>query len=111
MQPSTHKSEEKYKDPFDFESIVKSLKILTNEVSDLKRKKNDSILGSKAQKPFFRKNNLTTSRPFSNPNTSLNVEEIDKDNFFSFHQASHTEKTCPQWINSMTAMVNQLLEY
>lgn len=46
-QPPTHKSRDKDKDPFDFESIAKSLKLLTNEVFDLKRKNNDSTSGTK----------------------------------------------------------------
>ena len=68
------------------------------------------MTSTKAPKPFFRKSNPNTSRPPSNPNTVLNVEEIGKDNFCSFHQAAHSEKTCPQWIGSMTAVVNQLLD-
>ena len=60
--------------------------------------------------PFFKKSNPNTSRPPSNSSAALNVEEIGKDNFCSFHQAAHSEKMCPQWIGSMTALVNQLLD-
>ena len=32
------------------------------------------------------------------------------DNFFTFHQQPHSEKKCPQWLNSMTLVMNQLLD-
>ena len=31
-------------------------------------------------------------------------------NFCTFHQQPHSEKNCPQWINSMTLVMNQLLD-
>ena len=32
------------------------------------------------------------------------------DNFCTFYQQPHSEKNCPQWINSMTLVMNQLLD-
>ena len=32
------------------------------------------------------------------------------DNFCTFHQELHSEKNCPQWINSMTLVMNQILD-
>ena len=32
------------------------------------------------------------------------------DNFCTFHQQPHSEKNFPQWINSMTLVMNQLLD-
>ena len=32
------------------------------------------------------------------------------DNFCTFHQQPLSEKKCPQWINSMTLVMNQLLD-
>ena len=32
------------------------------------------------------------------------------DNLFTFHQQPHSEKNCPQWINSMTLVMNQMLD-
>ena len=32
------------------------------------------------------------------------------DNFCTFHQQPHSEENCPQWINSMTLVMNQLLD-
>lgn len=32
------------------------------------------------------------------------------DNFCSYHQANRLEKTCPQWINATTLVINRLLD-
>ena len=40
----------------------------------------------------------------------LNFNEVEMDHFCTFHQEHHSEKSCPQWINSMTLVMNQLLE-
>lgn len=29
--------------------------------------------------------------------------------YCSFHQASHLEETCPQWVNSMALLINNFL--
>ena len=40
----------------------------------------------------------------------MNLTEVGLDNFCTFHQQPHSEKNCPQWINSMTLVMNQLLD-
>ena len=40
----------------------------------------------------------------------LNFNEVGMDNFCTFHQEHHSEQGCPQWINSMTLVMNQLLD-
>ena len=32
------------------------------------------------------------------------------ENFCTFHQQPHSENNCPQWINLMTLVMNQLLD-
>ena len=32
------------------------------------------------------------------------------ENFCTFHQQPHSEKNCPQWINLVTLVMNQLLD-
>ena len=54
-QASSRKSLDKYS--FDFDTLAKSLKQLTNEFSDLKRKTIESSSSNKPYKPFFKKNN------------------------------------------------------
>ena len=39
----------------------------------------------------------------------MNLTDVGMDNFCTFHQQPHSEKNCPQWINSMTLVMNQLL--
>ena len=40
----------------------------------------------------------------------MNLTEVGMDNFCIFHQQPHSEKNCPQWLNSMTLVMNQLLD-
>ena len=41
---------------------------------------------------------------------SINITEIGGDNFCTFHQQPHLEKKCPQWLHSMTIVMNKLLD-
>ena len=41
---------------------------------------------------------------------SMNITEAGGDNFCTFHQQPHSKKKCPQWLNSMTLVMNQLLD-
>ena len=40
----------------------------------------------------------------------MNLIDVGMDNFCTFHQQPHSEKNCSQWINSMTLVMNQLLD-
>ena len=40
----------------------------------------------------------------------MNLTEVGMDNFCTFRQQPHSEKNFPQWINSMTLVMNQLLD-
>ena len=40
----------------------------------------------------------------------MNLTEIGIENFCTFHQQPHSEKNCLQWINSMTLVMNQMLD-
>jgi hypothetical protein len=40
----------------------------------------------------------------------FNLDSFNNDNFCSYHQQNHLERTCPQWVNSMTLVINQLLD-
>ena len=40
----------------------------------------------------------------------LNFNEIGMDHFCTFHQEPHSEKSFPQWINSMNIVMNQILD-
>ena len=53
-------------------------------------------------------NNQSKPSPYSP--TSMNLIDVGMDKFCTFHQHPHSEKNCPQWINSMTLVMNQLLD-
>ena len=40
----------------------------------------------------------------------MNLTKVGMDNFCTFHQQPHSEKNCPQSLNSMTLVMNQLLD-
>ena len=40
----------------------------------------------------------------------MNITEVGGDNFCTFHQQPHSKKNCPQWLNSMTLVMNKLLD-
>ena len=44
-----------------------------------------------------------------NNSTVLNFNEEGMDNLCTFHQEPHSEKNCPQWVNSMNIVMNQFL--
>ena len=40
----------------------------------------------------------------------MNLTDVGMDYFCTFHYQTHSEKNFPQWINSMTLVMNQLLD-
>ena len=65
----------------------------------------------KTYKPYYPKREDSNQCKIPPPNLALmNIIEVGGDNFCSFHQQPHSEKKCPQWLNSMTLVMNQLLD-
>ena len=65
----------------------------------------------KSYKPYYkRREDNNQSKPPPHSPASMNLTEVGMDNFCTFHQQPHSEKNCPQWINSMTLVMNQLLD-
>ena len=65
----------------------------------------------KAYKPYYkRREDNNQSKPPPHSLASMNLMEVGMDNFCTFHQQPHSEKKCPPWINSMTLVMNQLLD-
>ena len=50
------------------------------------------------------------SQPPTHSSSVMNFTEVGMDNFCTFHQQPHSEWNFPQWINSMTLVMNQLLD-
>ena len=80
---------------------------LSNRVIDLEKEKE----AHKAYKPYYkRREDNNQHKPPPHSPASMNLTEVGMDNFCTFHQQPHSEKNCPQWINSMTLVMNQLLD-
>ena len=80
---------------------------LSNRMIDLEKEKETQ----KAYKPYCKRreqNDKSKPPPHSLP--SMNLTEVGMDNFCTFHQQPHSEIFLPQWINSMTLVMNQLLD-
>ena len=99
---SKTKSDKKEKDPMDMESMQWMIKQLTNEIFDLNKNKGE---GKKPFKPLFgNKTNMDTPPPIP-PTLGINLEDYAMENFCRTHHANHSERTCPEFINSFTAML------
>ena len=94
----------------ELENVVKMVQILANKIVDLEKYK-EASLSRKQFKPFFKKRdeNGPPHPPMHSPFV-LNFIEVRMDNFCTFHQEPHSEKNSSQWINSMTLVMNQILD-
>ena len=54
--------------------------------------------------------NNNQSKPPPHSPASMNLTEVGMDNFCTFLQQPHSEKNFPQWINSMTLVMNHILD-
>ena len=62
-------------------------------------------------KPYYKRRDESgpSQPPTHNPST-MNLTEVGMENFCTFHQQPHSERNFPQWIHSMTLVMNQLLD-
>jgi len=86
------------------------MKKLINEVTDLKNIVGESSSRNRYFELFFKRKNNPLAKSTQNSSVNMNVGEHGLDNFYLDHQASHLEKTCVKWINSMTLVINKLLD-
>ena len=90
----------------ELESVVKMVQKLSNKIVDLERDKQANS-GRKQYKPFFKKTEESgPSQPPTHSPFVMNLTEVGMDNFCTFHQQPHSEKNFPQWIKSMTLVMN-----
>ena len=87
--------------------MLKMMQKLSNRVIDLERERE----AHKSYKPYYkeREDNSQPKPPPHSPAT-MNLTNVGMDNFCTFHQQPHSENNFPQWINSMTLVMNQLLD-
>ena len=83
------------------------LQKLSNRIIDLEREKEVH----RSHKPHYQRREDNNQWQVPPPNlASMNITEIGRDNFCTFHQQPHSEKKCPQWLHSMTLVMNKLLD-
>jgi hypothetical protein len=97
------------KEPKDINNTFNLVKKLSNEVFNLKKNTGERTSRNIPFHPFLNKND-NQPKPSEAPQLTLNLDTFGNDNFYSYHQQNHFEKTCPQWVNSMTSVINQLLD-
>ena len=89
------------------EGVVKMVQKLSNKIVDMEKERETK----KQFNPYYkRKDESGPSKPPTNSPSVMNFTEVGMDNFCTFHQQPHSEKKFPQWINSMTLVMNQLLD-
>ena len=80
---------------------------LSNRVIDLEKEKEEN----KQYKPYYKKrDDSVPSKPHSHSPSAMNLTEVGMENLCTFHQQPNSEKNFAQWINSMTLVMNQLLD-
>ena len=100
-------SEPKEEQSRDLEGMLRMMHKLSNRVIDLETEKE----AQKAYKPYYeRRGDNNQSKPPPHSLASMKLTEVGMDNFCTFHQQPHSAKIFPQWINSLTLVVNQLLD-
>jgi hypothetical protein len=97
------------KEPKDINNVVKLVNKLSNEVVYLKRNVGESSSKPQAFRPFFKRQD-SPPKPPETPHMDFNLYKFNNDIFCSYHQQKHLERTFPQWVKSMTLVINQLLE-
>ena len=85
---------------------MKILQKLSNRIIDLEKEKEIQ----KTYKPHYQKREVNNQWQVPPPKlASMNITEIGGDNFCTFHQQPHSKKKCLQWLNSMSLVMNKLL--
>ena len=90
-----------------YHEMMKALQKMSNRILDLERERDIQ----KTYKPYYPQKEDNNQWQVPPPNlASINITEVGGDDFCTFHQLPHSEKKCPQWIHSMTRVMNKLLD-
>ena len=94
----------------ELENVVKMVQKLSNKVVDLEKDKG-AIYYRNPFNPYYKKKEESGQyQPLVHNSFVLNFNEVGMDHFCTFQQEHHFEKSCPQWINSITLVMNNLLD-
>ena len=107
MEKSLLMSKPKEEQSHDFQGMLKMIQKLSNRIIDLEKEREVQ----KTYKPHYQKREDNNQLKIPPPNlASMNITEVGGDNFCTFHQQPHSKKNCCQWLNSMTLVMNKLLD-
>ena len=81
-------------------SMKRVIKQLTNDIIDLNKNKGE---GNKPFNQFMKKR--TDSASQIPPISGINIEDYGMENYCCTRHANHFEITCPEFINSFTALL------
>ena len=91
----------------DLENMAKMMQKMSNKIIDLEKEKE----AQKFYRPYYKKREDNNQpQPPPQETASMNLTDIGMENFCTFHQQPHSENNCLQWINSMTLVMNQMLD-
>ena len=99
-------SKPKEEQSHDFEGMLKMMQKISNRIIDLEKEKE----ARKAYNPYYKREDNNQFKTPPHNSASMNLIEVGKDSFCTFHQQPHSEKNCPQWLNSMTLVMNHILD-
>ena len=94
----------------ELENVVKMVQKLSNKIVDMEKDRGTSSYRNPFNPYYKKKEECGKPRPSVNNSTVLNFNKEGMDNLCIFHQEPHCENSCPQWINSMTLVMNKLLD-
>ena len=87
----------------ELESVVKMVQKLSNKIVDMEKEKE----AKKQFKPYYkRRDESGPSHPPMHSPSIMNLTEVGMEIFYMFHQQPHSKRNYPQWINSMTLVMN-----
>ena len=95
-------SNKKEKEYTNMESMQQMIKQLMTKIVYLKKNKGE---GKKPFNPFIKKRTNIDTPPHIAPNLEINLEDYAMDNFCHTHHANHSNKTCPNFINSFSVVL------
>jgi len=90
---------------------------MSNELEELKQRSSETTVSSKPPRfNILRRDSISGSS--SNQSTKfvqilnvvLNVEIMGMDQYCSFHQEHHSEKTCPEWNHIMDTLAVPIID-
>jgi hypothetical protein len=94
----------------DIEYLLRMVKMLSNEIIDMKRSAREGNQGKRPYKPFFKRNPPFKAIEPSPTNLNIDMGNVASDSFCTYHQENHFERECPQWVHAVKLMSNQFLD-